>query len=342
MAAVRRARRGMVRRALRGGVGLRRHGLGGRPDAGAVADTVLRLAVLLQAGIAPAAAWRHLAAAAESEASTIATSAGTRRARSRDAPPAAPRIVERLDARMALHEAIRLEGGVWTDVAAAWEIAVAVGAPLAESLRGLAESLRDAHAAVDDVRIALAEPAGTARLMLWLPLVGVALGTALGFDTVPVLLTNPIGLACLGAGVGLLLLARGWTAKLVRSAEPTGEVPGIHAELTAIALSGGVSLERARVLVSDALAPATRTATAPASTDAVLELSRAAGVPAVELLRASAAAARHRSRTDGRLRAARLASKLLLPLGVCTLPAFLLLGVAPLLLSVLKTTPLSL
>lgn len=327
---------GLVRRARRGG----------RPDAGAVADTVLRLAVLLQAGIAPAAAWRHLAVAAENEASTRARPAGTRRARLRDVAPVAPRIVERLDARMALHEAIRLEGGVWTDVAAAWEIAVAVGAPLAESLRGLADSLRDAHAAVDDVRIALAEPAATARLMLWLPLVGVLLGTALGFDTVPVLVSNPIGIACLAAGVGLLVLARGWTAKLVRSAEPLGDVPGIHAELTAIALSGGVSLERARALVGDALAPATGIVTgravAAASTDEVLELSRAAGVPAVELLRASAAAARHRSRTDGRLRAARLASKLLLPLGVCTLPAFLLLGVAPLLLSVLKTTPLSL
>lgn len=318
-----------------------------RPDAGAVSDIVLRLAVLLQAGIAPAAGWRHLAVAAENEASARSTRDGARKRRLDLPAPAAVRVVERLDTGMPLHEAIRVEGGVWSDVAAAWQIAVAVGAPLAESLRGLAESLRDAHAAVDDVRIALAEPAGTARLMLWLPLVGVALGTALGFDTVPILLANPIGLACLAAGLGLLLLARRWTAALVRSAEPTAEVPGMHAELTAIALSGGVSLERARELVSDALTPAVRPTASPpvpaaASTEAVLDLSRAAGVPAVELLRASAAAARHRSRTDGRLRAARLASRLLLPLGVCTLPAFLLLGVAPLLLSVLKTTPLSL
>ena len=64
-------------------------------------------------------------------------------------------------------------------------------------------------------------------------------------------------------------------------------------------------------------------------------------MPAVELLRASAALARHRARVDGRLRAARLSSRLLLPLGVCTLPAFLLLGVAPMLLSVMSTMPLS-
>jgi tight adherence protein B len=74
----------------------------------------------------------------------------------------------------------------------------------------------------------------------------------------------------------------------------------------------------------------------------VLALSRSAGVPAVELLRATAAHARHRARVEGRLRAARLSSRLLLPLGVCTLPAFLLLGVAPMLLSVMSTMPLSL
>jgi tight adherence protein B len=61
----------------------------------------------------------------------------------------------------------------------------------------------------------------------------------------------------------------------------------------------------------------------------MLRLSRRAGARAVELLRADAAEQRRRARTDGRLRAARLSSRLLLPMGVCTLPAFLLLGVAP-------------
>src|SRR5690349_23532599 len=44
-----------------------------------------------------------------------------------------------------------------------------------------------------------------------------------------------------------------------------------------------------------------------------------------------------RSRTEGRLTASALSGRLLLPLGVCTLPAFLLLGVGPMLLSVLTS-----
>ncbi|HWI32031.1 MAG TPA: type II secretion system F family protein [Microbacterium sp.] len=286
------------------------------PAAASVADTVLRLAVLLQAGIPPAGAWRHLAESGDS---------------------AAQGVVGRVGAGRTLPDAIVGAGGAWSEVAAAWDVATSVGAPLADSLRGLAEALRDAHEAADDVRIALAEPAGSARLMLWLPLAGVALGTALGFDTFATLVGSPFGWGCLAGGLGLLFLAQRWTRSLVRKAQPPNEVPGLHAELVAIALSGGVSVERARRLVADAPgAPDS----AGSDTGAILALSRSAGVPAVELLRASAATARHRARTDGRLRASRLASRLLLPLGVCTLPAFLLLGVAPMMLSVLTTTPL--
>lgn len=302
---------GRLRRGDAGGRAGARAGAQAAAQARDAAATVLRLAVLLQAGVAPAAAWGHLARAGS---------------------PGADAVAEGVPVVDALHS----RGGAWAQVAAAWQVATTVGAPLADSLRAVAEALRDAHEAADDVRIALAEPAGTARLMMWLPPLGAVLGVALGFDTVGVLFGSLGGVACLVGGLVLILAARRWTAALVRRAQPPAAVPGLHAELVAIALSGGVSIERARALVA-------RTAIPPAAgTDAVLELSRTAGVPAVELLRASAAHERQTARTDGRLRAAALGSRLLLPLGVCTLPAFLLLGVAPLLISVLSSTSLPL
>ena len=280
----------------------------------AASDTVLKLAVLLQAGVAPAQAWRHLADAGE---------------------PAAVRVTASAARGIPLADAIAGADG-WSDVAAAWRVATTVGAPLADSLRVLATVLRDAQDAADDVRVALAEPAGTARLMGWLPLVALALGAMLGFDTLRVLVGSPLGIACLVAGLGLILAAQRWSAALVRRATPEGGVPGLGSELFAIAMSGGVSLDRADGVIREA------TGAGPdRETEAVLSLSRTAGVPAVELLRASASLARHRARVDGRLRAARLSSRLLVPLGVCTLPAFLLLGVAPMLLSVMSTMPLS-
>lgn len=285
-------------------------------DTAAAAVAVRTLAVLLQAGARPMTAWRHLADTGDARAQ---------------------RVVERCTEGAELVGAIEAEGGAWRDVAAAWEVATVVGAPLAEVLRSLAESLQDAASAADDVRVALAEPTGTARLLLWLPFAGLLLGFALGFDIVGVLTSNPAGTACLVSGAALVLIARWWTGRMVRRAQPPPGTPGMHAELVAVALAGGVAIPRALRLVEHSPAQLDGDRT---RTGAVLELSRAAGVPAGELLRASAAQQRHDARVQGRLRAARLSSRLLLPLGACTLPAFLLLGVAPLMLSVLASTPL--
>ena len=282
------------------------------------AASVRTLAVLLQAGAVPLVAWRHLADSGD---------------------PHAVRVVARVDAGVPLLAAIEAEGDAWRDLAAAWEIATTVGAPLADVLRMLADSLQDAASAADDVRVALAEPAGTARLLLWMPLAGLLLGFALGFDTLTVIFTNPIGGACIVAGFVLVLAARGWTRRLLRRAQPAPGTPGMRAELVAVALSGGASIDRSLRLVADSTASDRGEQE---RTRAVLDLSRAAGVPAGELLRASAAQERHAARVHGKLAAARLSTRLLIPLGVCTLPAFLLLGVAPLLLSVLVSTPLPL
>lgn len=279
------------------------------------AATVLRLSVLLQAGVAPDAAWRHLARLGDAVAG---------------------RVVTRLDAGADVPAALAAEPS-WGDVAVAWRIAQTVGAPLGVALRAIATALQDASRTRDEVRVALAEPAGTARLMAWLPLVAVGLGSVLGFDTLRTVTTNPLGVGCAVAGLLLVVGAARWNAALVRRAQPGRATPGIHADLLAVALSGGVSLDRAARLLADAGA-----GEEDQDTRDILMLSRTAGVPAVDLLRASADLARQTARADGRLCAARLSSRLLIPLGVCTLPAFLLLGVAPLLLSVLHTTPLTL
>jgi len=285
-----------------------RAGRPANPEAAGVADTVQRLAVLLEAGIVPGRAWEHLAAAGD---------------------PVAARVIAAPHGET-VADTLRGLGGAWEQVAVAWQVAQTVGAPLAPSLRGIAEAVRDSRQSRDDVAVALAEPAATARLVSWLPLVAIGLGVLFGFDVV-VTLTQPAGVACVAAGATLMLVARQWTARLVAAAQPDAGIPGLQCEVVAIALRGGVSVDRALRVVEDGGGGAVE-----AETDDVLRLSRIAGAPAVDLLRAAAATARHRTRTEGRLRAAKLGSRLLLPLGVCTLPAFMLLGVGPMLLSVLS------
>lgn len=290
--------------------GLRRErsARGGDADPRAVAAAVQRLAVLLEAGLAPLQAWPLLAETGEATARAVVA-----------APPGT-----------GTGAVLAAQGGAWRDLAVAWRVAETAGAPTAPSLRRFAEVLRDAQDTRDDVAVALADPAATARLVGWLPLVAVVLGVALGFDVVATL-ADPIGVACLVAGGALMLAARRWSARLVSAAQPGAALPGVQADTMALALSGGVSVDRAIAVVRESGGGEPE-----AAVRDVLEFSRRSGAPAVELLRATAAELRRSARTDGRLRAARLSSRLLLPMGLCTLPAFLLLGVAPMLLSVLS------
>jgi tight adherence protein B len=119
-------------------------------------------------------------------------------------------------------------------------------------------------------------------------------------------------------------------------------------------MSSGASVDRAVAVVTSALAefrprePAARATprSAPLHEDdredaairGVLALSRAAGVPAAVLLRGEADHMRRDARSSAQQAAASLATRLMLPLGLCILPAFMLVGVAPLLLSVLSST----
>ncbi|WP_432561543.1 type II secretion system F family protein [Kineococcus sp. SYSU DK003] len=64
-----------------------------------------------------------------------------------------------------------------------------------------------------------------------------------------------------------------------------------------------------------------------------LLLSARTGAPAATLLTSAAASVRARRRWSAEAAAARLSASLVLPLGLCTLPAFLLLGVVPVVLS---------
>ena len=72
--------------------------------------------------------------------------------------------------------------------------------------------------------------------------------------------------------------------------------------------------------------------------DAVIAVAARAGAPVAELLRAEAARRRRTARADGTAKAAALGVRLMLPLGVCVLPAFVLLGVVPLIVSVVTGT----
>lgn len=295
-----------------------------------VAATVQRLAVLLAAGIAPTSAWRHVS---EGEGSSPDSGTGV-----------VARAVATTQLGSDLPTAIRVAASAepaelvaWSTIAAAWAVAGEVGAPLAPTLARLAEVLRGLAQAEREVELALAGPNATARIVLVLPPLGLLVGTALGVNPFGVLVTTPVGLACLGVGTALLIAARRWSRRMVQSARDTDPTPGLGLELLAIGLSGGSSPERALTLVETALGRSDLPVLGPTA-HALLTFATAAGIPAAALLRAEADEERRIAHADARRRAELLGTRLLLPLGLCVLPAFVLLGVVPVVIAIVSST----
>jgi tight adherence protein B len=283
------------------------------------ATAVLRLAVLLEAGLPPLTAWTHLAAT----------------------DPVAARVAEAGSAdrlHTAILEASRDAAAAsdWACVAAAWRVATDAGAPLAATLARLGEVLVATDDARREVAIALAGPLATSRIVLALPVLGLFGGALLGVDTLGVLATTPPGWFCFVAGSGLLLVARRWMRRLVARAREADPTPGLGCELVAVAVSGGApalaALDRVAGALAEAGLPPDDTAAA------AIEFAQRAGVPVAALLRAQAREARREAQAEVRMRIAALGTRLLLPLGLCVLPAFVALGVAPLLLAIIGST----
>ncbi|MBF4514028.1 type II secretion system F family protein [Plantibacter sp. VKM Ac-2885] len=325
-----------------------------------VARTTRRLAVLLGAGVAPGSAWKHLALEADADARTRSAAVSVGLATGEPDDEACPTRDHRADAAVlsAVADAAAHGGDLpaaiaaiadqetgagartaWAGLAAAWQVAAISGAPLGVCLRDLAGSLRELDRIGRDVGTALAGPSATARLVLWLPLVAVLLGMALGFDTLRTLFATPPGLCCLAAGVVFLILGARWSSALSARAARRDPAPGLSLDLVAVAMAGGGAAPAARSIVEEAC----ERFAVPydgATITSVLALSARAGIPAGELLRSEAEQQRDQARSDGERAAAILATRLMIPLGVCILPAFLLVGVAPLLLSVVTSTTL--
>lgn len=330
------------------------------PPVERVAAVTERLAVLLVAGVPPASAWDYLADTLTTrgigkDPITGVVSAAALAARDGVDVPAA--IVAAAPSGPAGH--------AWCSVAAAWSVAIGTGARLGPCLSQLARSQRALGQAQRDIDAALAGPRSTSRLVSVLPVVGLLFGAVLGFDTLGTLFGTVPGLVCLTLGAILSIAAWRWSNRMVRRAVPTTSAPGLEIDLLAIALSSGASIDRARGAVDDALkqcglgaiaegaAPGSRrtrsgadvraAGPAPSSDtamaiDSVLTLSRAAGIPAADLLVSEAESVRRDARSRAQRAAAALGTRLMLPLGICVLPAFMLVGVVPLVLSVLSST----
>jgi tight adherence protein B len=171
----------------------------------AVAELVVALAGELTAGRPPAAALRGAAD---------------------DAGPLAARLHVAADAvRLGADPAVELRAvaavpgaGALLGVAACWAAADRVGAPVADVLDTLAASLDTRARQAADLEAALAGSRVTVRVLVALPLLGLALGASLGAPVGHVLLGTGFGPLLLTTAAALDLTGAAWMGALTRRA----------------------------------------------------------------------------------------------------------------------------
>lgn len=270
--------------------------------------------------------------------------------------------------RMRPHSRERLH-----DLQLSLRMSESAGAPLATSLERAAEHAEERIDALLGRQSALAAPRATGRILSWLPLLGLGLGVLMGSDPVGVLTGSVLGALTGLLGLGLAFAGRRWTAALVHRAEVestraghTGGEQALNAptvdtalvlELLAAQLRAGLAPLAALGTLAEALnsrplhtvcqrlqmgsswgsawsgsAAGTfgelRDALAPAYTG---------GAPSTALLLSLADAHRLSERRAAERAAGKLSVALVVPLGLCSLPAFICLGIVPIIISLLPT-----
>ena len=105
-----------------------------------------------------------------------------------------------------------------TTVAAAWQVSEGSGGTMALALGRVVESSRRRRRTQRLVASELASAQATARLVAALPLLVLTMGSGLGGDPWTFLLTTPLGLTCLAAGLVLAYLGIGWIERIAGSA----------------------------------------------------------------------------------------------------------------------------
>lgn len=115
--------------------------------------------------------------------------------------------------------AMALEEDGDASLAACWRVAERSGAGLARSVERLAAAERDADEVRGQLRAQLAAPRSSARVLATLPLIGIAMGAALGAEPIAWLAGTPAGRACALLAIALTVAGLAWIARIAASVE---------------------------------------------------------------------------------------------------------------------------
>lgn len=255
----------------------------------------------------------------------------------------AARIRERLKHGLSSGEAIAKEDNgaeAWKLLAVSWIIAEHSGAPLAAALERMSTAFLRLTTLTRRRDVMLAGPKGTVFLISALPLVAFIVGELLGVRVAEQLRTIP-GLVLAGSGVLLLIAGIAWSLAMIRAVNERDHVGGFELDLLWIALAGGATPAQARLIIvntTDSIGAQWVDLDAfgrEGVATALLHSRTSSGVPLRDLVIMHSDSIREDVQRTLEKDAEQLAIRVLIPLGLCVLPAFICIGVIPIMLGML-------
>lgn len=223
---------------------------------------------------------------------------------------------------------------------ALWSVSLASGGSVAGAISNLGETVAADERHLRDVELAFAGPRATAKLVGWLPGFGLLVAQLFGLNPIGAIFTKPLAMFSVAIGLGLLVGGSYWAKSILAKAQPPLGDPGLIFDLVRCGVDAGLPL--AASIHQSAASYETHLDEYP-SPDSLAEIerlgvrNREAGASLKALLASAALLVRDTRRFENEKKIAKLSVKLMVPLGLLTLPGFVCLAIAPIGISLLSS-----
>jgi len=242
---------------------------------------------------------------------------------------------------VSLEQALASIGGVPTkSVGLSFLLTVAKdsGSSVANEIDVVAALIRARDRFSQRIQVAHANPKSTSRLVIWLPLLTLAMAQLVGWDVIGTLSERPIVFISSLFGLCLLLTSKLITSRMLKRGQPEDTAAGFYLLGVALATSGGANLFQAKELASKTYIE--HFGKEPPEPE-LLELQQIeqlvseTGARVSELLLRQSQSMQEAENVKTEIKIEKLGVRLMLPLGLGVLPAFVFLAIVPLMVTML-------
>lgn len=217
-------------------------------------------------------------------------------------------------------------------------VAKDAGSGVADEIEYVAELFQSRERAFQRIEIAHASPKSTARLMLWLPVLILAMAQFLGWGVVDSLTQRPIVLVSIAVGVALLAISKVISSSLLKRAKPAESFVGFLFLGISLEMSGGANFHKAQQRAESFYREIFQRSPSSEEMQVLQQVSNLVeqkGAKAITLLRKQAKSMQDDALLETEVKIEKLGIRLMLPLGLGVLPAFVFLAIVPLMVTTL-------